>query len=299
MDEESGIQDMSPDEKTVAESSEQGGVNYHDRIQAEPEFAVEEVRKKDSYIGKLNEKMSKFKPLEQYVEVAGGEEIARLAGIGHQIESNPQLKQALQDAINGKPAQAQAEDDDDDDEIFDPEIKAIRNRYDAKIEELSTQNRDLMSRLNQTEAKSFRGSMEENMATALTVFKDDDELFAEAQSEITRAVDSLETAAKNGDRAAAKQLDDLGRKNGARTLRMMTIDIYDRLVERKLERNTNLPNGEAIRKKATDTPATTRSSMPSDSIVVEPGRKVNSALVREVMEAATRKLGKDPNTLFR
>ena len=295
MSEEEGIQETSPQEP-AAEDTQQRGANYHDRIRAEADFAVEEVQKKDRYIGELHEKASKFKSLEQYVDAVGGDELARLAGIGNQIETNPMLKQALQDAINGvtPPVAKEVEEE----EIFDPEIKALRSRYDGRIEEQESLIRDLTDRLNKTEAVGLKGSLSENMESALSKFSDDPELLSEAQAEITRAVENLETAAKNGDRAASNQLEQLGGPQGTRTLRMMTIDIYDKFVEKRLEASTSQPNGEVMLSKATDARATTRSAMPTDTIAIKSGAKVTSQLVAEVMERAARKIGKDPNTLF-
>ncbi len=294
MSEETGIQETSPEE-TAAEEANTSGANYHDRIRVEPDFAVEEVQKKDRYIGELHEKATKFKSLEQYVDAVGGDELARLAGIGNQIETNPQLKQVLQDAINGVAPKVEEEEEA---EIYDPEIKALNSKYDVRYEEQESLIRDLTARLNKTEAISLKGSLSENMETALAKFSDDSELLGEAQAEITRAVENLETAAKNGDRAASSQLEQLAGPNGSKTLRMMTIDIYDKFVEKKLEGTTSQPNGEIIRSKATDARTTTRSAMPTDAITIKSGAKVTSQLVAEVMEKAARKLGKDPNALF-
>jgi len=291
--EEEGIQETSP-EVAAEEVTQASGVNYHDRIRSESEFAVEEVQKKDRYIGELHEKQTKFKPLEQYVEAVGADELTRLAGIGNQIETNPQLKQALQDAINGVTPKVEEPEE----EIFDPEIKSLRERYDGRIQEQDELIRSLQGRLNVTEAVSLKGSLSENMESALSKFTDDPELLGEAQTEITRAVENLETAAKNGDRAAANQLEQLGGPLGSKTLRMMTIDIYDKFVDKRLEGTTNQPNGEVMLSKATDPRTTTRSALPTDAIAIKSGAKVTSKLVSEVMEQAARKLGKDPSRLF-
>jgi hypothetical protein len=291
---ETGIQDTSPEE-TAVDDNQASGVNYHDRIRSEADFAVEEVQKKDRYIGELHEKATRFKPLEQYVDAVGADELTRLAGIGNQIETNPQLKQALQDAVNGATPKAEEPEEE---EIFDPEIKALRSRYDGRIHEQDELIRSLQSRLNVTEAVSLKGSLSENMESALSKFTDDPVLLDEAQTEITRAVENLETAAKNGDRAAANQLEQLGGPMGSKTLRMMTIDIYDKFVDKRLEGTMNQPDGEVMLSKATDARTTTRSAMPTDTIAIKSGAKVTSKLVNEVMEQAARKLGKDPSRLF-
>jgi hypothetical protein len=289
-----GIQEPSPEEPTVEDTSP-GGVNYHDRIRVEPDFAVDEIKNKDRYIGELHEKAVRFKSLEQYVDAVGGDELARLAGIGNQIETNPQLKQVLQDALNGVVQKTPVIEEEE--EIFDPEIKAIRNRYDSELDEQKLVIRDLQSRLNQTEAISLTGSLTENMEAALSTFSDDPESLEAAQIELKQAVSQLETAAKNGNRSAASQMQDLGGDKGTKTMEMMTIDIYKKYVAKKLELASNQPNGEIMLSKATDAKSTTRSPLPSDTIAIKPGR-VTSELVDQVMQKVARKMGKDPATLF-
>jgi len=293
VDEETGIQETSPEEP-AAEVNQASGVNYHDRIRSEADFAVEEVQKKDRYIGELHEKATKFKPLEQYVDAVGADELTRLAGIGNQIETNPQLKQALQDAVNGVTPKVEEPEE----EIFDPEIKALRSRYDGRIEEQESVIRSLTDRLNKTEAATMTSSLSENVEKALSTFKDDDELYGEAQVEIKRAVADLEQRSSNGEESARLQLAQLGQKNGSKTLQMLTIDTLMKLSDKRLENGTNQPNGEVMLSKATDARATTRAAMPTDTIAIKSGAKVTSKLVNEVMQQAARKLGKDPSRLF-
>ena len=55
MDSEEGIPASEPvEENSNAEETGAGNVNYHDRIRVEPDFAVDEVRKKDKYINELH-----------------------------------------------------------------------------------------------------------------------------------------------------------------------------------------------------------------------------------------------------
>jgi len=289
--EEQGIEETQPE---VTETAQPDGVNYHDRIRAEPDFAVTEVQGKDRYIGELHEKALAYKPLEQYVSAVGGDEIARLANVGNQIERSPH-KQAIIDMMNGVvPAKAPEPEE----EIYDPEIKAMNEKFSPEIEALKQANQELTSRLNKSEALGLTTVLTENMETALSMFKDNDALFQEAQTEITRAVSSLETAAANGDRSAASQLENLAGAQGAKTLRMMTIDIYDKYVAAKLEGTANQPNGEAILSKATDARTVTRSALPTDTVVVKTGGRITSNTVADVMAKVAQKMGKDPNVLF-
>jgi len=294
--EEAGIQEASPE--ATEEQGDASGVNYHDRIRSEPDFAVQQIQEKDRYIGQLNESKARYKPLEQYIDAVGGEKIAELAGIGNRIDTDPRLKQIMTDAINGvtpQPAEVESEE-----EIFDPEIKALDARYASRYDEQQTVIRELQGRLNETEAVTLKGSLTENMEAALAMFSDDPESLEEAQAEIKRAVDNLTQQAKNGDRSASQQLQQLGTQQGAKTLRMMTIDISDRYYAKKLGESANQPNGEiTLSGKATDARTTTRSALPTDTVTIKSGAKVTNALVEDVMARVARKLGKDPDVLFR
>lgn len=291
MSEEQGIEETQP---AVTETAETDGVNYHDRIRSEPDFAVTEVQGKDRYIGELHEKALPYKPLEQYVSAVGGDEIARLANVGSEIERSPH-RQAIIDIMNGVTQAAAPEPEP---EIYDPEIKAMNDKFSPEILALQQANTDLTNRLNKSEAMGLTTVLTENMETALTTFKDNPALMEEAQAEITRAVGSLEKAAASGDRSAASQLENLAGTQGAKTLRMMTIDIYDKYVAHKLEGATNQPNGEAILGKATDARTITRSALPVDSVVVKTGGRITSNTVADVMAKVARKMGKDSNALF-
>ena len=297
MEAEEGIQNE-PEVTDDTTTDSGGGVNYHDRIRSEAEFAVEEVQKKDRYIGELHEKQAKYKGLDQYIDALGSSDaLVEMAALGHRIETNPELKQALQDAMNGtsKPTTLVAEEEE---EIYDPEIKSMRDTVRRELNARDEVIRDLQARLDKTEAVTLKGSLEENMEKALSTFSDDSESLAEATQEIQKAVDQLERQAKSGDRSAAQQLESLGGPMGDRTLKMMTVDIRDNYFTKKLSGSSNRPNGENMRSKATDGRAKTHSPPPTNEVVVKPGFKVNTQSVVSVMNQVASKLGKDLNSTF-
>lgn len=301
MEDDTGISEEAQTEGIEATGEGEGnpwsGVGYHDRMRQDPEFAVAEIKKKDSYIGEINQRLSKVKTLEPYLDAVGGSDaLVELASLGHQIKSNPTLQQALNDALQGKAPGKAPEPEDD---IYDPEIKAVRDRFKSQIEEQAEVIRDLQQRLSRTEVHSLKGSLTENMESALERFRSDPELMEEAKSAILQSIETVEKAAANGDRSAAHQLDQLSGPNGSRTLRMMTLDIYDKLVDKRAAgQASQKPNGEAIRSKATDDRAGVRSSVPSEKIEVKSGVKVTSQLARQVLEQVTRNFGKDPKAIW-
>lgn len=295
MDMEEGISQEAQIE-TVQDDAQNDGaetksLSYHDRVRTEPDFAVDEIRKKDSYIGQLNQRMSKLKDIEKYVDTLGNPDVLLdLASYGHQVRSNPQLQRLIEGAVSGKTEPEKPEI-----ELYDPEAKQVYELVQRQEQVI----RDLQARLDRTEVASVKTSLRENIDNALSKFEGDQELSQEAQDQIVRAVESLERAAASGNRSAASQLEQIASANGAQLLRMMTMDIYDRYVEKRLQAKAPSTNGAALKSKATDDRSTTRSALPSDEISVKPGTKVTTQLVRQLMVEGARKRGKDPNALFR
>lgn len=299
MDQEVGISQEAQSEEVHVETeiagAETKSLSYHDRVRAEPDFAVDEIRKKDSYIGQLNQRMSKLKDVERYVDSLGSADaLLDAASYGHQIKSNPQLQRLIDEAINGKSEPAKP-----DIELYDPEAKQVYELFSNKFEQQEQIIRDLRARLDRTEVASVKGSLRENIDNALSKFEGDPEITQEAQEQIVRAVEGLERAAASGNRSAASQLEQIASPDGARLLRMMTMDIYDRYVEKRLQSRAPSTDGAALKLKATDDRSTTRSALPSDEVSVKPGTKVTTQLVRQLMVEGARKRGKDPGSIWR
>jgi len=286
------------EEPEAVENDDASGANYHDRIRAEADFAVEEVQKKDRHITELYEKYNKLKDLDKYVEAVGGtDRLVELAGLGNQVETDPVLREALNNARNGVTAPPPAPEPEE--EIFDPEVKAVHAKFSDIIAQQGKVIEDLQSRLNETEAVSLKSSLSTNIEAALSMFADDKEALSAAQAEISRAVAQTEKAAASGDRSAALQLKQIAAPGGARTLEMMTLDIYKDYVARKLEsaNATPKPDGETMLR-ATDPKNTNRSSPTAPVVAVRTGGPVTSQTVDALMADITRKLGKDPDKLW-
>lgn len=286
MSEDTGIGETQPDN---ANADENKSANYHERILAEPDFAKDEVVKKDRYIGQLTEKYNKLKDLETYVEAAGNvDELVKLATEGYQARQ----EKAATPPTPTPPVQME-------EEIFDPEVKAIDAKYDTEVAQLKAANMELMARLNKTEVASMQGALQTNIESALSRFGDDQESVDAAAAELSKAVKQYEQAAANGDRTAQATLDQLAGPMGTKALRMMTLDIYDQFVEKQLsaDRETQNSNDEVMRL-ATDTPNTVRGTPEPSKVVVTPGARVTAKTFDNLLSEVARKSGKDPDKLF-
>lgn len=245
-------------------------------------------------VNEYQEKYERLAALERYVDALGSPDaLIELAQAGHQFRTDPQIQAALQ-AAKEKPAETEME-------FYDPEVKSLKSQYDPVINELKAQNAQLQERLNRTEVAGLKTVVEGNVETALASFKDDPELLKQARTEIERAVTGLEQRAQRGDPGAIAQLESLGGPGGSKTFRMMTLDTYDKLVEKKLANPVNNIKPEAtnaLLSKATDARHTTRASLPASSVAVKPGVKITAEITRQILERATEMAGKDPNKLW-
>jgi hypothetical protein len=247
-------------------------------------------------VNEYQEKYERLAALERYVDALGSPDaLIELAQAGHQFRTDPQIQAALQ-AAREKPVEKEPEM-----EFYDPEVKSLKSQYDPQISELKAQNAQLQERLNRTEVASLKSVVEENVKSALSKFEGDPELSTQARTEIERAIASLEQRASQGDRNAIAQLESLGGPGGAKTFRMMTIETYDKLVDKKLAgqvNNTKTSVTDGLLNKATDARHTTRAALPTSSVALKPGVKVTAEITRQILERATEMAGKDPNKLW-
>lgn len=282
MSEEAGIPAAEPEETQNPEETPHN--DYHGRIKAEPEFAVDEVRKKDSHIGKLHEELKRYEAFKPLVEAGvPAEQIVELANEGYTYRNQ------------AKVAPVTPTPEPEEEEIYDPEIKAVSDRFKRQLEDQASTIKRLQERLNVTETRAVRGTLEENITSALGVLSDFPEHLEEAKGMIMSAVEVSEKQAQAGNEQAQRNLDALAGPQGVQTLRMMVQPVYDKVFESLRNRNVTDADGKPTKSHATDTPSNTRSAPPQQELTVSPGRKVNGQLFKEMLEKATQAAGKDPS----
>lgn len=113
----------------------------------------------------FQEKYERLAMLERYVDAVGGPEaLIELARAGHSYQNDPQIQAVLR-AATEKPPEPE-------EEIYDPEVKALKGRYDPIIQNLQQQNADLQSRLTKAEVSSLKTVLTGNVEAALSTFKE-------------------------------------------------------------------------------------------------------------------------------
>jgi hypothetical protein len=242
----------------------------------------------DPKMVELQSKYERLSSLEQYVDALGGaEKLSELASLGYQIRNNPDLVAVIQNHLSGKPAAPEPEPVD----FYDPEVKALHERVDPKLDALERRNAELEARLIRAETVQYKENVTVNIEKVLEKFKDDDELFREAHDQLTKAMSS----------ASPQQLEQLGSEAGVKTLKMMLIDQQEKLYERRLAqaaKKTTEPTEAPVLSKATDARHSTRAALPANTVSVRSGQKLTPQMTREIMETVTAKMGKDPKSFW-
>ena len=275
-----------PDESSEApQSANSDSGNYHERIRSEGEFAVEEVQKKDRYIGELHAKTNAYKPLEPFIQAVGSvDDFIELAILGDKVRR----EQSAQPAAPAEPEQQ-------DSEIYDPEIKALDERYRRELAARDKQLASMQQQLTIASTNASKGALTENIGSALEEFSAFPELEAKARDAIMGAVEASERLVKSGDGTAAKNLEQLADpQKGPQAIRMVLADIYREmaLAAAAPRKEQDLSKDETKIPRSTDAPSGVRSMLGADDVSVAPGTRVTANTIREIMEAVAKKRGK-------
>jgi len=293
-----------PDTGTAPGSGEPSGYDKGDylaRVEHEPEFAVSQVKEKDRKITELQENTRRFDGLDEYLTVLGGADgLKRYVENTYSIiNSQPQLAAALTESLQtGQvptiPALEPAGQETDDDVYVDPDIKALRQQVSDLTAKLDSQSQVLDRRFAQAETRSFKGGIDENVKSIMDKFAVNDEIREEMTKTITDRVREAETKAKSGDSSSLQLLNSLSGPEGAKTLRMLVVDITDRHAG-AIEAARQNSAAETVQSRATGDPGTGRSAGGG-----APGSVSTKTAdwVQQALEKNAKSIGRDANKVF-
>lgn len=254
-------------------------VENEEQLELPTEPAQPEV---DPKLAELQSKYERLAGLEPYVNEAGGvDALVNYARLGSRVSTDPALMEALRSALAPKAPEPEPEE-----EIYDPEVKTVNDKFTAKMRELEERNARLESELSTISIERYREKVGEHMEKVLGVFKDDKDLFEEAKTALDRALSS----------ASQTQLQELHRPDGVKTMKMMLIDQYEKLFEKR--NRVPEPTEASVLSKATDSRQQTRASLPANTVGVRSGTKITPQITQKIMEEVSAKLGKDPKALW-
>lgn len=230
----------------------------------------------------VNEYQSKYErlaALERYVDALGSaDKLIELATVGHRVNTDPNLKSAIENALNPRKEEAPEP------ELYDPEVKTVYAELNPQIRQLQEELERTRSQLGTLSTERYRETVERRMEGVLKPFAGNKEM-------LDRAKTTLDKALAN---ASPQQLEQLHNPGGEKTLEMMLVDVYRDMALNK--RNVD-PQVDPDTLKATDARHVTRAALPANTVSVAPG-KPSAQKTREILEQVTARLGKDPKSFW-
>jgi hypothetical protein len=198
--------------------------DYLTRVRTDPEFAAEEVRKKDRKVSELTEELrrreERYAVIEPYLDnVGGGERFVELAGKGSVVELNPAL-QSVYDTFQKTgqlPAvDPQGADPDDGDDFLDPDTKALKDALRRSEERTAA----LEQRLAGAETRGFQSDIDRKLEEFASLWPKDCQ--AGALEVVKQGVKDAMAKAQRGDPNGTYTLQQLSGENGVHTMELLT-----------------------------------------------------------------------------
>ena len=302
----SGVETVETDglDQNAEQSSQGGGDDYWNRVVSDPEFAREQIVKRDQHSSKLANQVKELEPIANLVKVAGGPDaLMELATIGSRIENTPGLKDVVLQAIQAgryEPPQlgAQNGQEEAEEEWIDPDVKTVRDAMRAEMAELKQELASLREVAGSADLRSSERLVQENIEKVLEEFRGDPEAFAEASERINQAYERSYAAAQRGDAQQAALIKQLASGDGVGVLEAVTLPVYKKHAAKLVAaQNTSPDTNVANLSRSTDERNTNPTRPGAPQLPPRPNGMVNSAYVTKVLEAAARNAGIDPRTM--
>lgn len=272
----------------------QGGVDYISRIKSDPEFAADQVRKRDSQLNEANQKLKKLGALEEYVNAAGGVEgLLRYVQTGNTVLSNPQIAEIVKEfQTTGTIRQAEqpVEDDPESADPYitdDPVYRALQKEIaELKANEAKMQS-ELQQRFAQTDARTYQSGIESNIGKVIERFGKTPELREQIEQAINAKVQAGQAEAQMGDQRAVDMLKTLAGDNGVKTFQMMIADVLlDEGNLRLITQSTESERAQQLSKQSTGEPSHVATAGGGAPVEIAQGPNfVREALARRTRDA--------------
>jgi hypothetical protein len=291
-----GSEETAPQETdSGAGGTEQGGDDFITRVETDPEFAKDQIRKRDSQVSKLSNQVKELEPVAQLVNLAGGtDRLVEYATIGSRVDTVPGLRDLVTKALEtGRVDLPQAEPAaTDEDTWIDPDTKAYVDPLKAQVAELQQTIAQLTQVATQADVRSKEQRVKENIEKALSRFEAVPEAHQEASEIIHREYAKALAAAERGDPVQADLIDKLSSDGGAGILKNVTVDVFEKhLVKLAEAMNTKPKEDLSVLGKATDSAAMAVPNTGSAQKPALPKGRVSDRTVLEMLRANARKAG--------
>lgn len=214
-----------PADSASQEATQPSGDDYWGRVASDPEFAIEQIKKRDAKTTEQANRLQALEQVEQMVKVANGpDQLLNLASTGARIDQIPGLRELVNQSFEtGQLALPQAAaNGPEEEEWIDPDFKP----YADKISALEAQINSLSATANAANVRSMEQRVDENIRGALEMFAGSEEAMAEARNVIEGEYRAALAAAERGDPVQSKLIDDLAKPGGKRILETVLFDTY-------------------------------------------------------------------------
>jgi hypothetical protein len=284
----------------VQEQGQSAGTDLKSRVMQGGDFAWEQIQKRDRHSSELANRVKELEPVEQLVKFAGSpDQLYRLADLGNRVAQVPGLMNVVNQALQTGRVEVSQPAPATDEEWIDPDVKKVRDSFEAKFAELEARLENVNSVATHAKIEAQQKLVTANTEKALKRFEKDPELYGQALSLVNRQVESANIAARRGDLRQQEMLDKLATDEGVGIFKFITNDLFEENLT-KLVSFSNTSNTDAARaagSRSTDAP-TVNPSRPGNTPLppLSKGRELTSDFRNTFRELARRK-GINPDAL--
>ena len=297
-----GLQPVEPADSPEPSAELIGGDDFWSRVTSDPDFASEQIRKRDAKTSQMANRIKELEPFAQLMEVAGGaENVQQHLTTLARIQQMPELAEIVHRSLTeGRVALPQAKQDvaPEEDEWVDPDVKAAVAPLQSKIQKLEEQLNGAIQQLQSTDLRTKERNVEQNITGALSMFEAHPEALEEAKSILEREITATHSRAESGDSQQAALYRQIADKGGQKILEGVLFDTYRKWAPKLVAASKPTePNADRVLDRATDPRPMNASSPGQAQMPPKPVGKVGLNHVLESLRAAGRQQGIDTTRL--
>lgn len=287
--------------EAVADSADrgesQGADDYWGRVASDPDFAADQIRKRDAKTTEMSNRLKSLEQIENMVKLAGGsDQLLGFAQRGARIDQIPGLSDIVESAFKTgqlQLPQATGNGQDEDEPYIDEDVRVAIDPLKQQIAELKSQLAGLNEVASAADLRSKEAHVKENIDKALERFSAVPEIYEKAKELVGSQYAISYRAAQNGDSVQASVIDQLAKPGGSKILDSVLFDLFEENAGKLLAaRNANDPNESGLLGRETDARVTTTVRPgPSELPQRKAGQRVTPDFVMQSFAAAKRNKG--------
>ncbi len=281
-----------------------GQPSFQDRVRNDPDYAWEQIRKRDAMASTYANRIKEMEPIAQLVQFAGGAEpLIDAATNWTRVNQIPGLAQLVQSALATGRVESAAPTrnaQEEDDAWIDPDVKKVRDQFRAENENLRSELAELRQMASGADIRARDAGLRENVEQVLEMFGDNAEARMKAADRMRDAVATAMSRAQRGDETQAALIRQLSEPGGIAVLESVAFPVFKETFGPKAGLSSNAQNqaasGNGARRQTDE--RTVNPSRPGNSPLPPlPKGRVQDSSVLKVFEEAARRKGYNPSLL--